>query len=132
MTTDYSPWGNLRRRVEEAVQYKLRKKDSGLVRLYIALYVDATGTLKGWEEPQCRQLEPIRNWHSDTIANWDELRHKVAAAACKALPSNKRSGLSRIFMVLELDKAGTLLCYEEPKCKRLEPSNINWCNELGG
>ena len=64
MTADFSAWGNLRRRIEEAVQFKLRNsKSDGLARVNVVLYLDSAGQLKGWEEPECRRLEPSRiNW----------------------------------------------------------------------
>ena len=64
MSADFSPWGNLRRRIEEAVQYRLRNaKSDGMARVTLVLYLDAGGTLKGWEEPDCKRLEPSRiNW----------------------------------------------------------------------
>ncbi len=64
MERDYSPWGNLRRRIEQIATMSLRNnKSSGMVRVYIELYVGADGTLIGWEEPDCRRLEPSRiNW----------------------------------------------------------------------
>lgn len=64
MTVDYSNWGNFRRRVEEAVQGRLRNnKTDGLARVTVVLYLGGDGTLKGWEEPECRRLEPSRiNW----------------------------------------------------------------------
>ena len=64
MTVDYSQWGKLRRRVEQAVCHKLRNNQTdGMTRVMVVLYLDASGTLKGWEEPDCRRLEPSHiNW----------------------------------------------------------------------
>lgn len=62
-TGDYSPWGNLRRRIEQAVSQALRNNHAGTVRVYLELYVGADGSLLGWEEPDCKRLEPSRiNW----------------------------------------------------------------------
>ena len=64
MTVDYSEWGKFRRRVEEAVRRKLRNNQTdGLSRVIVVLYMDQAGHLKGWEEPECKRLEPSRiNW----------------------------------------------------------------------
>lgn len=64
MSTDYSSWGNLRRRIEQIATMSLRNnKSNGMVRVYLELYVDASGKLIGWEEPDCKRLEPSRiNW----------------------------------------------------------------------
>lgn len=70
MVEDYSPWGNFRRRIEQLVTIGLRNnKSNGLARVYVELYLDATGNLVGWEEPDCRRMEPSRiNW-CDAIKN---------------------------------------------------------------
>jgi len=64
MTVDYSEWGKFRRRVEEAVRRKLRNNQTdGLSRVIVVLCMDQAGQLKGWEEPECKRLEPSRiNW----------------------------------------------------------------------
>jgi hypothetical protein len=62
-TADYSPWANLKRRIEQAVGLSLRNNHAGMVHVYLELYVNADGTLMGWEEPDCKRLEPSRvNW----------------------------------------------------------------------
>jgi len=60
----HSPWGNLSVRITELVQHRLRNaKSSGLARVSVVLYLDAGGALVGWEEPDCRRLEPSSiNW----------------------------------------------------------------------
>ena len=70
MSQDYSPWSNFRRRVEQLVTLGLRNnKSDGLARVYVELYLDANGNLIGWEQPECRRMEPARIEWVDVIKN---------------------------------------------------------------
>lgn len=70
MSADFSPWGNFRRRIEQLAGFSLKNnKSSGLVRIYVELYLDASGQLIGWEEPDCRRMEPSRITWCDVLRN---------------------------------------------------------------
>ena len=67
MARDCSPWGNLRRRLEQAAGFCLRNSTSdGLTAVEVRLYFRADGTLVGWEEPKTNRFEPARvDWVSE-------------------------------------------------------------------
>lgn len=61
--TDYSDWGNMRRRIQQSAMQKLRNSSNGLARVELVVMVNAQGELIGWEEPSASRFEPARvNW----------------------------------------------------------------------
>ena len=63
VTNDYSDWGNMRRRLQQAAQQKLRNSSDGMARVELTVFMDAQGELIGWEEPVATRYEPANvNW----------------------------------------------------------------------
>ena len=63
MITDYSDWGNMRRRIQQSAQQKLRNSSDGLARVELVVMVNAQGELVGWQEPSATRYEPANvNW----------------------------------------------------------------------
>jgi len=66
--TDYSDWGNMRRRIQQTAQQKLRNSSDGLARVAVTVLLNAQGELIGWEEPSASRYEPAR-------VNWCDILH---------------------------------------------------------
>jgi len=55
---DFSPWGKLKRRLEQAAQRRLENNSTGHCIVSICVFMDATGTPLQWTEPEVTKVEP--------------------------------------------------------------------------
>lgn len=55
---DYSQWGKLRLRVEQAAQRRLENNASGHCVVSVCILMDAQGQPLQWAEPRVTKLEP--------------------------------------------------------------------------
>jgi hypothetical protein len=58
MTEDFSPWGKLKRRIEQAAQRRLENNSAGQVIVTVCLLMDARGQPLQWTEPRVTKVEP--------------------------------------------------------------------------
>jgi energy-converting hydrogenase A subunit M len=55
---DFSPWGKLKRRLEQAAQRKLTNNSAGHVVVSVCILMDAHGQPLQWAEPSVTKVEP--------------------------------------------------------------------------
>lgn len=57
-SVDYSNWGKLKRRLEQAAQRKLENNSGGVCIVSLCVLMDATGQPLQWAEPSVTKVEP--------------------------------------------------------------------------
>lgn len=57
-TQDYSDWGKLRRRLEQAAQRKLENNNTGCCIVSVCILMNAQGQPLQWAEPDVTKIEP--------------------------------------------------------------------------
>jgi hypothetical protein len=55
---DFSDWGKLRRRLEQAAQRKLENNSAGHCIVSVCILMDAAGRPVQWAEPSVTKIEP--------------------------------------------------------------------------
>lgn len=55
---DYSEWGKLRRRLEQAAQRKLENNSAGCCIVSVCILMNAQGQPLQWAEPSVTKVEP--------------------------------------------------------------------------